>query len=158
MPETDPATKGTNGELLPKLFIDIRRGLKLEELAMQPWAQAIMTERARNFQADDPITACKPVGGPRLNYIPSPIKVVQNPGLTVMMHEEEHTFRQIYMDGRKLPEDPQPSTFGKVQCWSWILSGSTIRVGWTRSVTRTATSFTSLSVSTAAILDTSRFR
>jgi hypothetical protein len=28
------------------------------------------------------------------------------------MHELEHLFRQVYTDGRKLPEDPQPSTLG----------------------------------------------
>jgi len=112
LPENDPATKGTNGELLPKLFISIDRGLKPGELSMQPWAQALMTESSRNFHADDPITACKPVGGPRLNYIPTPIKIVQNPTLIVLMHEEEVTFRQIYTDGRKLPKDPEPSTLG----------------------------------------------
>ena len=47
LPENDPATKGTNGELLPKLFISIDRGLKPGELSMQPWAQALMTERSR---------------------------------------------------------------------------------------------------------------
>jgi hypothetical protein len=112
LPENDPATKGTNGELLPKLFIDVGRGTNPGELSMQPWAQALMAARSRNFQADDPITACKAVGGPRLNYIPTPIKIVQNPGLIVRMHEEETTFRQIYTDGRKLPEDPEPSTLG----------------------------------------------
>jgi len=112
LPENDRATKGTNGELLPKLFISIDRGLKPGELSMQPWAQALMTERSRNFQAEDPITTCKPVGGPRLNYIPTPIKIVQNPALIVLMHEEEVTFRQIYTDGRKLPQDPEPSTLG----------------------------------------------
>ena len=112
LPENDPATKGSNGELLPKLFINIARGLQPGELSMQPWAQALMTERSRNFQSDDPITACKPVGGPRLNYIPTPIKIVQTPTLIVLMHEEETTFRQVHTDGRKLPEDPEPSTLG----------------------------------------------
>ena len=112
LPENDPATKGTNGELLPKLFISIDHGLNPGELLMQPWAEALMTERSHNFQADDPITTCKPVGGPRLNYIPTPIKIVQSPELIVVMHEEETTFRQIHTDGRKLPDDPRPSRLG----------------------------------------------
>jgi hypothetical protein len=112
LPANDPATKGSNGEPLPKLFIDISRGLKPGELSMQPWAQALITERSRNYQADDPITACKPVGGPRLNYIPVPIKIVQTPGLIVLLHESETVFRQVHTDGRKLPDDPQPSTMG----------------------------------------------
>jgi hypothetical protein len=107
-----PTTKGTNGESLPKLFIDIARGLRPGELSMQPWAQALMTERSRNFQADDPLTTCKPVGGPRLNSIPLPVRIVQNPALILMLHEQETTFRQVHTDGRKLPDDPQPSTLG----------------------------------------------
>ena len=112
LPENDPATRGTNGELLPKLFIDIGRGLQPAELTMQPWAAQIMAERDRNFQADDPLTTCKPIGGPRLNALPAPIKIVQIPGLVVLMHEQEHLFRQVYTDGRKLPEDPLPSSLG----------------------------------------------
>ena len=81
LPENDPATKGTNGESLPKLFIDVGRGTNPGELSMQPWAQALMTARSRNFQSEDPLTACKPVGGPLLNSITTPIKIVQNPGL-----------------------------------------------------------------------------
>jgi hypothetical protein len=112
LPENDKATKGSDGESLPKLFIDVSDGLKPREFSMQPWAQTLMTERERNFQADDPLTTCKPVGGPRLNYIPTPIKIVQISGLIVLMHEAETTFRQIYTDGRKLPEDPEPSALG----------------------------------------------
>ncbi len=112
LPANDPATKGTNGEPLPKLFIDLTRALKPGELAMQPAAQALFTARGRNYQAADPLTTCKPMGGPRLNYLPSPIKIVQTPGLLVFMHEVETTFRQIHNDGRRLPDDPQPSTLG----------------------------------------------
>jgi len=112
LPDNDATTKGTNGESLPKLFIDIARGLKPGELSMQPWAQSLMTERARNFQADDPLTTCKPVGGPRLNSIPLPIRIVQTPGLILMLHEQETTYRQIHTDGPKLPDDPYPSTLG----------------------------------------------
>ena len=112
IPENDPATKGTNGETLPPLFLDFSFGLKAGEFSMQPWAERVYGERQRNHQADDPLTMCKPLGGPRLNALPSPIKIVQTPGLTVMMHEIEVTFRQIHTDGRKLPDDPQPSTLG----------------------------------------------
>jgi hypothetical protein len=30
----------------------------------------------------------------------------------MMLFEEDTTFRQIFMDGRELPEDPQPSWMG----------------------------------------------
>jgi hypothetical protein len=34
---------------------------------------------------------------------------VQTPGLIVMMYEPDYTRRQIYTDGRKLPDDPNPT-------------------------------------------------
>jgi hypothetical protein len=34
------------------------------------------------------------------------------PGLMLVMHELDNTTRQIYTDGRQLPEDPNPSWFG----------------------------------------------
>ena len=39
-------------------------------------------------------------------------KIVQTPGLTMMMLELDNTYRQIYTDGRKLPVDPNPSWLG----------------------------------------------
>ncbi|HEY4364787.1 MAG TPA: hypothetical protein VGN17_27725 [Bryobacteraceae bacterium] len=112
MPSNDPNIKGTDGEPLPKLFIDVSMGLKPGEFTMTPAAEATFASRARNFQADDPLTTCKPLGGPRLDSIPAPIKIVQNPGLVILMHEMESIFRQIHTDGRKLPDDPLPSTLG----------------------------------------------
>jgi hypothetical protein len=43
---------------------------------------------------------------------PAPYKIIQTPGLTLMLYERGTTYRQVYTDGRKLPEDPQPSWFG----------------------------------------------
>ena len=43
---------------------------------------------------------------------PAPYKIVQTPGLIVMLYERDTNFRQIYTDGRKLPEDPSPAWFG----------------------------------------------
>ena len=39
-------------------------------------------------------------------------KIVQLPGLMVIMSERDVTFRQIFTDGRALPKDPQPSFNG----------------------------------------------
>jgi hypothetical protein len=39
-------------------------------------------------------------------------KIVQMPGLMVIMSERDVTFRQIFTDGRPLPKDPQPSFTG----------------------------------------------
>ena len=41
-----------------------------------------------------------------------PFKIVQTPGLTLILQEVDNTIRQIYTDGRPLPVDPQPSWHG----------------------------------------------
>jgi hypothetical protein len=52
------------------------------------------------------------VGVPRAELIAFPFKIVQTPGLIVMMYEADNTRRQIYTDGRKLPTDPNPTWMG----------------------------------------------
>lgn len=44
--------------------------------------------------------------------LPFPFKIVQTPGLTLMIHESDSTVRQIYTDGRKHTADPQPTWTG----------------------------------------------
>ena len=39
-------------------------------------------------------------------------KIVQNPDLTLILHEEFNHFRQVHTDGRMLPVDPQPAMAG----------------------------------------------
>jgi len=55
---------------------------------------------------------CLPIGMPILATDPGPFKLVQTPGLIMILIESETTFRQVFTDGRKLPEDPQPSWLG----------------------------------------------
>jgi hypothetical protein len=54
-----------------------------------------------------------PTGLPAVEILAyAPFKIVQTPGLTIVMYEADNTRRQIYTDGRKLPDDPQPSWLG----------------------------------------------
>lgn len=55
---------------------------------------------------------CLPAGIPFSFLLSDPNKVVQAPGLIVIMYESDGTHRQIYNDGRPLPKDPQPSWLG----------------------------------------------
>jgi hypothetical protein len=55
---------------------------------------------------------CLPLGFPLAILLTPVHKIVQTPGLTLMMLEEGNITRQIYTDGRPLPVDPQPSWFG----------------------------------------------
>jgi hypothetical protein len=41
-----------------------------------------------------------------------PSKILQLPGLVVILYEKNVDYRQIFTDGRPLPVDPEPSYFG----------------------------------------------
>jgi hypothetical protein len=112
MPENTPNVHGTNGELLPALFIDITAGLPQGSVSMEPQAAALLQERLRNNQKDEPVAHCQPFGVPRMNVVPAPIKIYQMSGVTLVLDEADTSFRQIYTDGRALPDDPQPSWMG----------------------------------------------
>jgi hypothetical protein len=49
---------------------------------------------------------------PLVEMAPAPYKIIQTSGLTLMLYERDTTFRQVHTDGRKLPDDPQPSWLG----------------------------------------------
>lgn len=78
----------------------------------QPWAQKVFHERQANNQKDHPRARCLPIGLPQMVASPFPVKLIQSPGLLVILYEAENTFRQIFLDGRELPRDPEPSWRG----------------------------------------------
>jgi hypothetical protein len=93
---------------------DIREGLLPgEELILLPEAQAIVDSR---LSADDPEANCLPTGVPRI--APYPWRIVQTPPygeaevLYFLFEGNIHSFRQIFMDGREHPEDPDPTWYG----------------------------------------------
>jgi hypothetical protein len=59
-----------------------------------------------------PSKSCQPIGIPLDTLVSEVSKIVQTPGLTLIMLENDSVTRQIYTDGRKLPRDPSPSWFG----------------------------------------------
>jgi len=79
---------------------------------VEPPATALFNQRQDNLFADDPAAfRCLP-GGPRLIYGPmNLVRIVQTPTMIVMLYEEL-LYRQIFMDGRALPKDPNPSFMG----------------------------------------------
>jgi hypothetical protein len=83
--------------------------LKPEEI--KPWARQLVEHRDETLGRDDPGVRCLPEG-PRFNhFLALPKKVIQTPNLIVVL-SEDLTYRQIFLDGRSLPKDPQPSFMG----------------------------------------------
>lgn len=94
-------------------FFDLAAGLKPEDVSMLPWAKALQEQRATNEHGDDPLARCLPHGVPRINTNGLfPFKIVQTPKLVVILYEQLNLFRQIFMDGRKLENDPNPTWLG----------------------------------------------
>jgi hypothetical protein len=106
------ATNGAGEEPLSQYFINILSDFKPEEAPLRPDAATLFQQRAKNFSNESPLSHCLPEGMPLVEMAPAPYKIVQTPGLTLMLYERDTTFRQVYTDGRKLPEDPQPSWLG----------------------------------------------
>ena len=81
-------------------------------IPMQPWAQALFNQRSAGLGAGRPSEQCLPHGIPDAMLPPTPFKMVQTPGLTLLLYEEFNHFRQIFTDGRPLPPAIQPAWLG----------------------------------------------
>jgi hypothetical protein len=77
-----------------------------------PWAQTVRQQRVQDFRKDSPLARCLPVSVPFLNFR-GLSRIVQTPGLIVILHESPNSpHRTIFMDGRELPKDPNPTWLG----------------------------------------------
>ena len=88
-------------------------GMKMEDLPILPAAKQKMDARK---EEEDPHYFCMPMGVPR--GTPYPFRFVQNythkkPTHMFILHEGNiHSYRQIFMDGRKHPAELDPTWFG----------------------------------------------
>jgi hypothetical protein len=84
-------------------FFDI--GANIEGGApFQQWAKDLRAQRMADNQKDNPDANCLPMGFMQLHLHPQPRKIVQTPELIVVMYEGNQGLRQIFLDGRELPE------------------------------------------------------
>jgi len=85
----------------------------LKPTDIQPWADELYKQRLGNLGSDDPWTVqCLPAG-PRaiLKGGDGPARIIQTPTLLAILYDDL-TYRQIFLDGRALPKDPNPSWMG----------------------------------------------
>ncbi len=91
---------------------NIAKDIKPDEVPFQPWAEALYKHRRATDSKDDPTASCIVGGVPRSNLVPYPFKILQVPGMIVILYEAVQSYRQIFTDGRALPVDPNPTWFG----------------------------------------------
>src|SRR5260370_3948232 len=83
------------------------------DVPMLPSAAALYKQRQATLGQDKPQLHCLPHGVPDAMLVSAiPFKILQTPRQTVVLYEEFNQYRQIFTDGRKLPEDPNPAWFG----------------------------------------------
>lgn len=82
-----------------------------DEHVFRPAAEAVFLTRVRDFRRDDPVTNCLP-GGPS-DMLAGAYRLVQSSNVIALLYENQTgRYRQIYMDGRALPVDPNPTWLG----------------------------------------------
>jgi hypothetical protein len=91
---------------------DMTKDLKPGEVSFQPWAEALYKHRLETLSREDPQARCVLSGVPREHVVPYPFKILHTKGMVVILYEALHSYRQIYMDGRPLPKDPNPTWMG----------------------------------------------
>jgi hypothetical protein len=98
-------------QFISKYALNVFADLKPEEVPMRPAAAALVREHARTQGKDSPTSHCLPGGVPFSSLI-APFKAIQTQVEIVMLLEDNNPPRQIYIDGRPLPKDPEPSWMG----------------------------------------------
>lgn len=107
LPEPVPGALG-QPQVGTSQFWDIGTGLTAP-IPFTPWARDVLAKRMAEKSKDNPDAHCLPIGIMQLHTHPDPRRIVQTPRLIVMLYEANTGVRQIYTDGRPLPNnDPQP--------------------------------------------------
>ena len=82
------------------------------DVGMLPWAAKLYKERQENEGKDRPSARCLPHSVTDFDAHFTPKKVIQTPGVLLLLFEAYHSFRQVFTDGRPLPVDREPAWFG----------------------------------------------
>jgi hypothetical protein len=112
-PPREPQSQGAAPGAGPiRLFFDIGSGVP-GGLPFQPWALALKKQRMADNMKDNPDAHCLPMGNMQFHTHPQPRKIIQTPKVIVILYEGNAGIRQIFLDGRPLPNnDPQPWWYG----------------------------------------------
>ncbi len=103
---------------ISRQFIDVTAGMKPEQVQMEPWAAELFKKHIDTNGTLDPVARCQPAGEPGQPEIPLPYKIVQTPGLIIVLYEDSSIHRQIFLDGRKMVPEAEPR-FGGYSTGRW---------------------------------------
>ena len=99
------------GEDLPsRYFFNVFADYPLGQEPLRPELRAKTAQRPAGPGGAP--TLCPLPSLPLEGIVPAPFNIVQTPRIMMVLYEADTVFRQIFSDGRKLPDDPQPSWLG----------------------------------------------
>ncbi len=108
-PDGRPDLSGIWNRTADRYYNNIAADLKPGDVL--PWAEALYQQRRADFGKDSMEVRCLP-NGPAASTTPyRDIKIIQTPAVIAILLSDL-TYRQIHMDGRQLPNDPNPSWMG----------------------------------------------
>ncbi|HTA41112.1 MAG TPA: hypothetical protein VK789_01620 [Bryobacteraceae bacterium] len=112
-PDGKPDISGLWNRISPKYARNVAADLKPEDI--QPWARTLVQQRHESLEKDYMNVLCVPLGPGYAttadNTGAEQMKIIQTPAL-IMILNPDLTYRQIFMDGRKLETSPMPSWMG----------------------------------------------
>ena len=108
-----PDLSGLWTKISPKYSRNIAADLKRDDI--QPWARALVDARREDLGKDYMNVRCLPLGPGYTTAADSTgaemMKIVQTPGLILILNPDL-TYRQIFLDGRRLESSPNPNWMG----------------------------------------------
>jgi len=93
-------------------FGNIGASLPGATLPYQPWAAAYVEETKANGRSLDPLSHCFAIGPVRSHAVTFYREIVQLPNKIVFLNEYNSSYRQVFTDGRPVPDDFVPSLNG----------------------------------------------
>jgi hypothetical protein len=112
-PDGKPDLSGLWNKISPKYSRNIAADLKPDDV--QPWARALVAQRREDLGKEYMNVRCVPLGPGYATSADSTgaemMKIVQTPGLIIILNPDL-TYRQIFMDGRRLESAPNPNWMG----------------------------------------------
>lgn len=115
-----PPSGRLGGPFLPSLtadappvatFVDAGRNMK-GGLPYTEWAASLRKQRMARFSQDNPDAHCLPMGFLQTHTHSQPRRIVHTKDDVIIMYEANQGLRQIFTDGRTLPQDPNPQWEG----------------------------------------------
>ena len=103
---------GMEIDTVSKYGINVLIDFKAGEEPIRKDVAADINRRNQSSSGLDTLSRCLPASVPLATLLSEVTKIVQTPGLTLVMHELDNATRQIYTDGRPLPVDSNPSWLG----------------------------------------------